>query len=138
MVQCLRCALINYLILPKGRRPEEGEGGDGEVKRKRRVEVLVKRSRDPAGSKDKVREPGGAKIIWKKKDETDGKSKNQLEIVFFVRTEEGVEFEALQTRTVATAGGQMCANVCNANSIQESHNGDFATFLTLFFFKSAQ
>ena len=59
-----------------------GGGGDGEVKRKRRVEVLVKRSRDPAGSKDKVREPGGAKIVWKKKDETDGKSKNQLEIVF--------------------------------------------------------
>ena len=83
MVQCLRCALINYLILPEGRRPGEGEGGDGEVKRKRRVEVLVKRSRDPAGSKDKVREPGGAKIIWKKKDETDGKSlKNQLDLVF--------------------------------------------------------
>ena len=49
-----------------------------------------------------------------------------------MRMEEGVEFEALQTRTVATAGGQMCANVCNANSIQRSHNGNFATFSTLF------
>ena len=36
----------------------EGWRGWGEVKRKRGVEVLVKRSRDPGGSKDKVREPG--------------------------------------------------------------------------------
>ena len=80
-VKSLRCALINYLILPEGRRPRVG-GEDPprrEVKRKRGVEVLVKRSRDPAGSKDKVREPGWAKIIWGKEDETDGKSKNYFE-----------------------------------------------------------